>query len=198
MKTLKKKLLQRLGHNFSQGLLTDTVDRQVDDALLLAEKLIQPVHIIRSDNIISITGSTIKFNSGYEICSAHISKLLKSCHTAYGFALTIGKSLEEKRDVFYKEHDTVNALIFDAIGSVAVEEHANTVQRQIKQIETEKHHTITRRFSPGYGDWLLENQESFLGWLEAEKIHIRLTADYIMFPEKSISAILGVTKGTAK
>ncbi|MFH1378966.1 MAG: hypothetical protein ABII23_01690 [bacterium] len=195
MKISKKKLLQRLGHNFSRGSITDAVNRRIDDALLAAQKLIKPVHIIRADKIISNTGDAVLLSSGYEIHSTHISSLLKNCHTAYGFAVTIAKALEEKRDVCHTENDTVNALIFDAIGSVAVEEYAHTVQQQIKQIASAHHQRITRRFSPGYGDWHLENQKSFLDWLEAEKIHIHVSSAHIMFPEKSISAILGVTDG---
>jgi cobalamin-dependent methionine synthase I len=47
------------------------------------------------------------------------------------------------------------------------------------------------RFSPGYGDWTLDNQPQVLQLAEAERIGITLTESNIMIPRKSVSAVIG-------
>ena len=81
----------------------------------------------------------------------------------------------------------LQAFILDSIGSVAIEELMNNICNDIK----EKYGTITKRFSPGYGDWPLTNQYDLLKWIGAEKIGISLSPTFQMIPRKSISAIVG-------
>jgi cobalamin-dependent methionine synthase I len=48
------------------------------------------------------------------------------------------------------------------------------------------------RFSPGYGDWAIQNQKDFLQWLGADKLGITLAPSLQMMPRKSVSALLGI------
>ena len=190
----KEKVLKRLGHNIKKGQMSPNLEQLIDEELSLADKLIAPKKIIHSETIKENNGCHIRLQNGLEIQSSHMCKLLSGCHTAYGFAVTIGKLLEEKRDRYLKDNENTRALVLDSIGSVAVEEYAENTHNEIKKIANKNSGHVTRRFSPGYGDWKLESQKYFLLWLEAEKINIRLTDKYIMIPEKSISALLGVKK----
>ncbi|MFQ7401032.1 MAG: vitamin B12 dependent-methionine synthase activation domain-containing protein, partial [Neglectibacter sp.] len=54
------------------------------------------------------------------------------------------------------------------------------------------------RYSPGYGDFSLENQRFFFDSLEITKrIGVFLTDSFLMIPCKSITAVLGLSeKGT--
>ncbi len=52
---------------------------------------------------------------------------------------------------------------------------------------------LSKRFSPGYGDLSLEIQKNLLAYLDAHRrIGIELTENYLMIPQKSVTAILGV------
>lgn len=54
---------------------------------------------------------------------------------------------------------------------------------------------VRPRFSPGYGDFALSHQEKFLNAINATKlIGITLSEGGIMIPEKSVSAIMGLSK----
>ena len=48
------------------------------------------------------------------------------------------------------------------------------------------------RFSPGYGDFLLENQRDFFELLKIGDFGVKLTERYIFIPEKTVTAIAGV------
>lgn len=194
MEISKLKVLKRLGLNLKKGIVQPSVDAIIDQEISLALKLIKEKHIIAQEVITSNASQKVLLNNDFEIHSAHIAQLLQGCHMVFGFAVTIGAFLEEKKDVYLTENDTTRAVIMDSIGSVAVEECAEIVQKEIESIAQQNGDVITRRYSPGYGDWKLENQKSFLAWLEADKINIKLNRSLLMSPEKSISALIGARK----
>jgi cobalamin-dependent methionine synthase I len=49
----------------------------------------------------------------------------------------------------------------------------------------------TKRYAPGYGDWELSSQTALLSLVDAGRIGIRLTGDFLMIPAKSISGVIG-------
>ena len=53
---------------------------------------------------------------------------------------------------------------------------------------------LTRRYSPGYGDLPLYNQELLFSLFSDTKLDVKLNDHYYMEPEKSISYIVGVRK----
>ena len=52
------------------------------------------------------------------------------------------------------------------------------------------------RFSPGYGDWPLEDQLDMIRLTEAYKIGLSLSTSLMLIPRKSITAIIGLYKET--
>ena len=180
------KLLARLGYLKAKTELDAKTETLIKENLALAQKLIKPKIALVCGNI-KISGNIINFEDGYKIESADIAKLLTGCAKAYGIAVTIGSAIEAKRDSLIAEKETFAAIVFDAAGSVAVEELITAVNKQLQEKEN-----TTKRFSPGYGDWNLSSQTDFLKWIGAEKIGITLTPNFLMKPEKSVSAIIGV------
>ena len=58
--------------------------------------------------------------------------------------------------------------------------------------------TLVRRYSPGYGDLPLAAQRDLLGFLDAPRtVGVALTDALLMVPSKSVSALIGVKKGSA-
>lgn len=54
------------------------------------------------------------------------------------------------------------------------------------------------RFSPGYGDWQLEDQQKILQLLNCEKkIGLTLTDGYMLTPVKSVTAVIGLSVDAA-
>jgi len=182
-------LLARLGYLKAKTKLDAKTETLIKENSQFAEKLIKPKIAVVSANI-EIRGNIVFFEDGYKIESSNIAKLLNGCFKAVGLAVTIGSAIEHKRDALIAAKETFAALIFDAAGSVAVEELISEADNQLKAKEI---HT-TKRFSPGYGDWHISAQADFLKWIGADKIGIALTPNFLMKPEKSVSAIIGVYK----
>jgi len=183
--------LARIGHLKSAPKPDGNTEMIIRESLDLAAKLINPkAAVIFAD--INISGNAIVFENDFKIQSAQVAKLFDGCFKAYGAAVTIGGSLEKKRNDLIAKKETLRAFFLDAAGSVAAEEAIETVNAQIKEFEERSGNITTKRFSPGYGDWKLESQKEFLEWIGAKQIGIILNSSFQMQPEKSVSAIIGV------
>ncbi|MDR1784532.1 MAG: hypothetical protein LBQ99_02205 [Endomicrobium sp.] len=185
------KLLARLGYSHNKTKLDIKTINLIKENLSLAQKLIRPKSAIAVESI-ALYGSLILFENGYKIKSNNIATLLKNCFKAYGIVVTIGTALEKKRDDCLKKKEIFNALVLDAAGSVAAEETITLAAMQIKAYEEENNNILTRRYSPGYGDWQLEANKQFLNWIGTTRIGVTLNKFYHMKPEKSVSALIGV------
>jgi hypothetical protein len=191
------KLLARLGYLQTKTKLNDKTVSLIKESLNLAQKLIKPKVAVAFEDI-AVTGDEVLFKRGYKIKSRNVAMLLKNSFKAYGVSVTIDNAVESKRDEYLKKKEIFNALILDAAGSVGVEEMIALAYKQIKTYEENNNNSITKRYSPGYGDWGVENNREFLDWIGAGYIGIKLNKSCQMQPEKSISALIGVTKQHCK
>jgi hypothetical protein len=185
-------VLIRLGYSRSLTKIDPKTENLIKENLSAAQKIIKPRAAVAFDNI-TLTQDEALCENGFKIRSKDVAKLLKGCFKIYGVVVTIGPAAEKRRDDFIAQKETFQALIFDAAGSAAAEETITSANRQIKEYEEKNGNIVTKRYSPGYGDWTLENQKNFLTWLGADKIGITLTDAHLMKPEKSVSAVIGVS-----
>jgi hypothetical protein len=185
------KILARLGYARGKTKIDVQTEAMIQEEIEAGKRLIVPRQAVASAPVRRPAEGVVALDPGLTITSLKIYELLHDCVTAYGFAVTIGPHLEERRNQHLNRRETARALILDAIGSVATEELAEITHNQIAAAAAKDGLVVTRRFSPGYGDWALPSQREFLLWLGAQNIGIRLTPAFQMLPEKSVSAIIG-------
>ena len=188
------KVLARLGYAQGKTQMDPALQDLLVRELAEAKQLIQARQVQSSSTIRRETPNRILLDPGCVIISKNIRLLLDGCDIAFGLAVTIGPFLEEKRNVYLQAGDVTRALLLDAAGSVAAEYLAAATHKQIAAEAAQGGWEATKRFSPGYGDWKLDGQPSFLEWLGANAIDIRLTEQFQMLPEKSVSAVVGLRK----
>jgi len=121
-----------------------------------------------------------------------IAKLLEQCQQVAIFTVTIGKHLEEMVAELAKDGRILQATVLDVIGSNAAEQLAAYVEEGISEEANSQGLCISRRFSPGYCDWEIDQQRMVFGAMKNDLANIRLTGDYLMIPQKSISGIVGL------
>ena len=163
------------------------LEKIINEKIFQAHSLINPkaVYVIKEvkeagkEDIFFSDKSQIKLKLFNQSIS-HIKK------TAIALC-TLGKAVDEKIVELNNEGSSTEAFILDIIGSVAVEEIANKINFLICQ-QTEKYGLqASHRFSPGYGNFNLIEQENIFKIINAEKIGVSLTKSYMMIPKKSIS-----------
>lgn len=128
--------------------------------------------------------------TGYRPGGQDIRDHLRGCGQVVLMAATLGTEAEalirraQKRDM-------ADAVILDAVGSAAIENVCDNLCADLT--ETLSPRRLTDRFSPGYGDLPLSDQETIFRILELERrIGVSLTAGGLMIPQKSVTAFIGV------
>jgi len=108
--------------------------------------------------------------------------------------VTIGDFLEKKVSELFSQGEYPRALALDAVGTVAVEDFSRRVRKLARQEVGEQGFKTSRHFSPGYGGWEVSQQEIIFKSIPADNIGVRLTKNYMMLPQKSLSWAIGVGK----
>lgn len=82
------------------------------------------------------------------------------------------------------------AAAAQAVGAALIEHYCDTVEEELKKDISAGN--FRWRFSPGYGDWDLQEQKKVFAILKCDKIGLTLTASGMMAPVKSVTAIIGI------
>jgi len=147
-------------------------------------------YVIR--DIESVQESRVSIENSITLESKVISRLLKRCDTVAVFVLTIGNHLEDMVAYLAENGLVLQAAVLDAIGSGTAEQLADFVEDRIRESATSRGFVISRRFSPGYCDWDVSQQEMIFKAMQEDTAGVRLTEGYLMLPRKSISGIIGI------
>ncbi len=139
-----------------------------------------------------VEGSLVVIDSGIEFESKVLAQLLERCSKVGLFVVTIGGRLEDLTRHLADEGLVLHAHIVDALGSDAVEQCAEFVQKLIRDKASEQGLFVSRRFSPGYCDWEISQQQAFFHAMTGKPCKVRLTEGGLMVPQKSISGIIGI------
>jgi hypothetical protein len=100
---------------------------------------------------------------------------------------TIGPDLEKDIKELMSDNEMLRALILDSLGSEAAEEVAIQSDRILAEKAREMDLWPSKRFSPGYGKWDIQEQRYVFSVLPGESIGVRLTESCMMIPRKSVS-----------
>jgi cobalamin-dependent methionine synthase I len=100
--------------------------------------------------------------------------------------------LEETVGQLADDNLIVEAYVLDAIGSSVAESLADLLQDKIRDEAHSHGLCISRRFSPGYCDWDISQQEMVFPALNGDSSGVFLSDEFMMTPQKSISGIIGI------
>jgi hypothetical protein len=119
-----------------------------------------------------------------------IKRHLFSCNEIIILAATLGLRTDELiRQT--GASDMAGAVVLDAMASAVVEQICDITEAELKP----KYKRMTKRYSPGYGDFPLTAQEGLLIALDARRrIGLHATKEGILIPRKSLTAVIGGIK----
>ncbi|MBN1271675.1 MAG: hypothetical protein JXB26_05335 [Candidatus Aminicenantes bacterium] len=100
---------------------------------------------------------------------------------------TIGPNLESAVETHVKNNELLYSLVLDGFGSEAVETLARQCAAKISKEAESLGYRSSKRFSPGYKKWPLEQQAFVFEKVPANRIGVHLTPRFMMIPRKSIS-----------
>ena len=171
--------------NFDEKNILDACDEAV---LMLDVRGVWKIYDYDAANnfVMSTPPFTLEGNS--------ITRHLKFCEKVICIAVTVGDEIENEVTRRFAKGHYVESVLLDAAATAAVEQAADSLERAISPQLLKDGYKMKTRFSPGYGDWALTNQEKFFGITGAAEIGMSLSSALMLLPRKSITAIIGLEK----
>lgn len=135
----------------------------------------------------------IYFHDGSFFSGKGIFRLLRNSEMAAIYLITLGEEADKEIQRLEAE-DFLEGYLLNAAASGLIEGVQIKALDLIKEeAEKEKLH-LTKRFSPGYAGWDLQEQEKLLSMLDSSEVGVHLTESYLMIPMKSLSGVYGFTR----
>jgi hypothetical protein len=108
------------------------------------------------------------------------------------FLCTAGKGIEELSRALMAAGDPFTGFLADAMGSLVVEAALDRLQDDLSARMAARGLRITNRYSPGYCEWHVSEQQKLFRLLPAGYCGVSLTDTSLMRPVKSVSGFIGV------
>ncbi len=185
-------VLRRMGMGSSGARGAGEIGSLIARGIEAGRRLVAPAAVCATIVIERCAGGVVSFEgTGFVIRSADVAGLLAPCARATLIGATVGQGLSSASGRLMAGKAMTEAMILDAYGSEAVEAVVDAVVEGLGREAGAAGFTLTRRFSPGYGDWPLSSQPGVLDALGAARIGIAAGPECILAPEKSVTAVLG-------
>lgn len=135
----------------------------------------------------------VRLGDGTLLTGKALSKLLLESPKAVLMASTAGARVMEEIRALMNNGKTSEAMIMDAAASEIVDAGLDFLMNYMRTFLRREGRTLTRhRFSPGYGDFNIEQQAHFARLLNIGEMGITITETCMLTPEKSVLAIAGI------
>ncbi len=188
-------IYSRLGRNRFLNRLPEVqknlLEKYIDEGIALCK----PQGCWTRLNIVERTADSVTLENGSILHSARLAEMLSASHAVLLTAATAAAGIVEAAGTAAEAGQGVKALVYDAAGSEISDGAVGWLHEYAAQLFRRSGERLTgKRFSPGYGDWGLENQKIIFDILKLEKLGVRLNESLLMIPEKSVTAISGIEK----
>jgi hypothetical protein len=121
-----------------------------------------------------------------------ISNQLKNSKTVALFLSTAGPLLERWSQELMADGDMMKGFLVDAIGSEVADRASEWLEKRIAEHVAPLGWAMTNRYSPGYCDWPVTDQQKLFSFLPPRFCGVSLTPSSLMIPIKSLSGIIGL------
>ena len=135
-------------------------------------------------------------DNDFLLAGEDIRGILKDCSEVVLFAATLG--IEAERFLQRAQiRDMSQAVILDACADSAIENVCDHFCEDLAALVKPSH--LTDRYSPGYGDLPISHQKVIFDVLDVtRRIGVTLTDSGLMLPQKSVTAIIGISNKPQK
>ena len=141
---------------------------------------------------------TVASSPPVEIVGKSIVKHLDGCEKVICMAVTVGFDIEREVTKKFERGEYLASVLLDAAATSAVEQAADLMEKNFAAKFSKEGYKMRWRFSPGYGDWNLTEQEKLFTIAGAEQIGMSLSSAMMLEPRKSVTAIIGLERLSAQ
>ncbi|MFH1061276.1 MAG: methionine synthase [Candidatus Omnitrophota bacterium] len=194
-----REIYSRLGYVKGKTQLSDKQQKQLDAYLSQAESLVELKGSAIKFEINRIKGSEIILAGKIILNSNSLAKLLSNSSQVLLIGATSGSEIIKAIETNSSNNgDMTQAVVFDAVASEMTDAALDWMVNFFNNTLRRENKILTkRRFSAGYGDFGIENQKLFFEVLNLKQLGVEITDNFLLVPEKSVTAIAGIQQITA-
>ncbi len=186
----KKEVLRYLGHRGQE--ISPELDALIDADIRRCLETAKPRYIWRAFALTESGGQPELAGTGVAFRGEDVKKNLMGAVGCVVMAATLG--FEAERELMrVGRRSATEEVVFNAACTALIESVADRCEREAAEFARSKGLAAGFRYSPGYGDFPLEQQPEILGVVDAGiRLGITLTDSMLMLPKKSVSALIGL------
>ena len=175
--------------------LTDADDyllKLIDELTGQCFRMVQPQagYVVYDD--FSVVEQKIRIENKSFDTGKIVASFLKNSDALVLFSATCGADIEKYSKELMKSGHALEGLIVDLIGSELAESVVDYLHFQVGSKVGEVDAGVTNRFSPGYCNWPVSDQQQLFDLLKGNQSGIHLTPSSLMIPVKSVSGMIGI------
>jgi hypothetical protein len=187
------KIYQRLGFKKKTTKLTVRQQKETDYFIEEALSVILLKGTMLRININGNDDNKVVLAGDITFPSRQLANFLRDCKEAVLMGATAGNAVMDAIKEKTNQDKLAAAVIYDATASEMTDAALDWLMDYLNhQLRREGKKLLPRRFSAGYADFELENQQIIYNQLQMEKIGVKLSHNFILIPEKSVTAISGI------
>jgi hypothetical protein len=189
----QEKVYRRLGYRKGATRIPTRQRGEVEEYIADARSLIhlQGAAIRMPIKEIGPAGIVLAGDVAFE--SRQLTAFLRDCREVVLMGSTAGSDIMEAMEKDTAAQNLTRRVVLDAVASETVDASLDWIMAYFNiELRRENKALMQRRYSAGYGDFSLENQKTMHRLLELDRIGVEITANCILVPEKSVTAITGV------
>ncbi|MBN1140423.1 MAG: methionine synthase [Deltaproteobacteria bacterium] len=188
-----KRVLTRLGYRSSKTVLSGRQREKLEETIAASFALCEIQGCWRRIPIVEKNNDGILLEGGALLKSRSLADLLKDSLAVVMMASTAGPAIVEAAADAMVRGDGATAVILDAVGGQSADAAMSWINEFVRgQVSRSAERLTPHRFSPGFGDFSLENQKLFHALLELDRLGLQLTSRFMLVPEKSVTAVAGI------
>ena len=139
-------------------------------------------------------GAVVRLPEGATFESRKLLKFLENSSEILLMGATAGPDIMRAIQEDVAGRNVTRGVVLDATASETVDAALDWIMAWYNQtLRREGRRLLTARYSAGYGDLALENQRTMHRLLALDKIGVEITPSCMLIPEKSVTAITGIT-----
>ncbi len=124
--------------------------------------------------------------------STALQTVLGSCEHVYLLAVSLGEKIGQKTHSYLNGNKPLKGYLLDRMGSFMAEDAMKSLDGHLATHSLACGERVTRRFSPGYHDFSLDAQKTFLALIGDRLPGLRIGESALLLPEKTITAVKGI------
>jgi hypothetical protein len=188
------KIYRRLGYRKGITDLSPRAQAETEGYIETALSLIRLQGATRRLPVLLEGKSTVRLLEEAAFESRQLLKFLDGSDEILLMGATAGPDIMSAIQEDAAGRNVTRGVVLDATASETVDAALDWIMAYYNRtLRREGMRLLTARYSAGYGDLALENQRTIHRLLALEKIGVGITETCMLVPEKSVTAITGIT-----